>query len=273
MIRVVTDSSSDLPPELAKASGVEIVPLSIRFGEEEYTDRVDLSVDDFWSKLAGTQRLPETAAPSAGAFADRYARLFEDGATGIVAVTLSSTMSATYQAAVIAAESAAGPVKVVDSRTVSMALGLAVLAAARAATAGQDLEIVAAAAVDASAAAHLLAALDTLDFLKRGGRIGGAQAMLGSLLDIKPLITVEDGVVAAAGRVRTRSKAIDALVRSLEGNSPPEVAMLHTGDGGEGLLRSALEEHLAAGDVIPCRLGAVVGTHAGPGTLGVAFLT
>ncbi len=272
MIRVVTDSSSDLPPELAAMFGIEVVSLSVRFGDEEFTDREDLTAQEFWKKLVSDDRLPETAAPSAGAFADRFARLFAEGADGIVAVTISSSMSATYQAAVIAAEASAKPVRVVDSRTVTMALGLAAVAAAESAQAGNDLASVAGAAASTAASSRLLAALDTLDFLKRGGRIGGAQALLGSLLDIKPLITVDDGVVAAAGRVRTRSKAVDAIVGSLEGTTPSRVAILHTGDDGENLLRGALSGRVDPDSILSCELGAVVGTHAGPGTLGLAYV-
>lgn len=271
MIRIVTDSSCDLPPALVESHSITVVPLTIRFGDTEYTDRVDLSSEGFWAELATSTRLPETAAPSAGAFAAAYRRLAEEGAEGIVTVTLSSRMSATYQAAVLGAEAEPSiPVRVVDSATVSMGLGLIALAASQAANRGLALEALAEEAARNARRARLLAALDTLEMLRRGGRIGGAQALLGGLLDIKPLITVEGGVVSAAGRVRTRSKAIDALVGSLAGRAPESVALLHTSVDDVGLLQDPLA---ALGiPIVPCLLGAVVGTHTGPGTLGVAYL-
>jgi DegV family protein with EDD domain len=270
MIRIVTDSSSDLPPALAESHAITVVPLTIRFGDREFTDRLDLPSEAFWAELATATALPETAAPSAGAFATTYRRLVEEGAGGIVAVTLSSRMSATYQAAVLGAEAEPSiPVRVVDSTTVSMGLGFTALAASRAAERGLGLEAVAEEAADSARRARLLAALDTLEMLRRGGRIGGAQALLGGLLDIKPLITVAGGVVEAAGRVRTRTKAIDALVASLAGRSPQSIALLHT-----GIEAALLRDPLAALGIpiVECLLGAVVGTHTGPGTLGLAYL-
>ncbi len=270
MIGIVTDSSSDLPPDLVAASGVTVVPLSIRFGAQEFTDGVDLSPTSFWQRLVASDRLPETAAPSAGAFADAYQALAVDGCEGVVAVTLSSQMSATYQAAVIGAEAVSIPVSVVDSGTVSMALGWSVLAAAAAAGGGASRTEAADEAKRASGSSHLVAVLDTLDFLRRGGRIGSAQALVGGLLDIKPLITVKNGVVEPAGRVRTRSKALAALVQRLDDRVPENVAVLHTGDGGHAPLMEVLTSRgLTATE---CLLGAVVGTHTGPGTLAIAFV-
>jgi DegV family protein with EDD domain len=271
MIRIVTDSSCDLPPALAESQSITIVPLTIRFGETEYTDREDLSSEGFWATLATSPRLPETAAPSAGAFAAAYRRLADEGTEGIVAVTLSSRMSATYQAAVLGAEAEPSiPVRVIDSTTVSMGLGLIALAAAQGAREGLELDALAEQAARDARRARLLAALDTLEMLRRGGRIGGAQALLGGLLDIKPLITVEDGVVSAAGKVRTRSKAVDALVASLAGRHPDSIALLHTNPDDVGPLNDRLAT--LGIPIVPCLLGAVVGTHTGPGTLGLAYL-
>lgn len=270
MIGVVTDSSCDLPAGMAESHGIQIVPLSIRFGDEEFTDRTELDASAFWRRLASAERLPETVAPSAGHFLEAYHRLAAAGCDEVVAVTLSSRMSATYQAAVIAAESSNAAVRVVDSATASMALGLSVIAAAAAARDGASAEQTAQVAAAAASRSQLIAALDTLDFLKRGGRINPAQALVGGLLGIKPLITVNGGVVEAAGRVRTRAKALDALLGRLAGRHPAKVAVLHTGDGGHlGLMERLAEMNLAA---IPCLLGAVIGTHTGPGTLGVAFV-
>jgi DegV family protein with EDD domain len=272
MIRVVTDSSCDLPEELASLHGVEVVPLNIRFGDLEFADRTQLTQAAFWERLKSSTALPETSAPSAGRFRDVYEHLAGEGAEGVVAICLSSDLSGTYQAAVIAAEqTTAIPVKVVDSRNVSMALGFQVLEAARAAARGEDLETVVAATLTARDRTNFVAVLDTLDYLQRGGRIGTAQAFLGGLLNIKPLITMEDGVVAAIGRVRTRSRALTTLVERVAALGPAvqEIAIL-TGDSADvDELRQQLSPfsptQLIAG------IGPVVGTHTGPGVLGLAY--
>lgn len=273
MIRIVTDSSCDLPPALVGQYGLEVVPLTIRFGSDEYVDGRDLEPGDFWKKLRSSDQLPETAAPSAGSFLQAFQALFDAGATGIVALTLSGQLSGTYQSAVIAAEQLGYPIRVLDSRTVSMGLGLPVLAAARAASAGGDLAAVVEAAVDAADGTHVLAALQTLEFLKRGGRIGGAQALVGSLLDIKPLIAVEDGVVNAAGRVRTRSKAKHALSVHVRDRADRivEVAVLHGDAADVEPFVESIADVLPGRTPIVAQLGPVVGTHSGPGTLGVAY--
>lgn len=272
MIRVITDSAADLPPEVRTRLGITVVPLTVRFGTETFTDGVDLDAASFWSRLQASSGLPETAAPSAGAFIEACEAQTAEGADGIVIVSLSSRLSATHQAAVIAAENHRGaPVRVVDSRTVSMAQGLVAIAAAEAAASGPTLDDVVAAASAAVSRVDILVALDTVDFLRRGGRVGGAQAMIGGLLDVKPLLTVEDGVVAAAGRVRTRSRARAAIVdRASEQATASRMAVLHGGsddvDEVVDAIRAIVGEH-----VIVAELGPVVGTHAGPGTIGVAY--
>ncbi len=275
MIRLVTDSSADLPADLVDRHGISVVPLTIRFGADEYIDGQDLTPHEFWEKLRGSKSLPETSAPSAGAFRETFDRLAAGGADGAVCVCLSSEISATYQAAVLGAEQASLPVKVVDSRTATVAVALQVLAGAEAAEAGGDLDSVADAVIEARDKTTILAALDTLEFLKRGGRIGGAAAFLGGILDLKPFITLQDGVVAAAGRVRTRSKALAALTSKIAEVAPTvtAVAILHgsatDADEFEGAIRAVVP------DVEPlvAELGPVVGTHTGPGTIGVAYMT
>lgn len=274
MIRVVTDSSSDLPVEIRQRLGITIVPLTIRFGSETFVDGVDLDTHAFWSRLASSPALPETAAPSAGTFMDTFELLSTAGASGIVVLSLSARLSATHQSAVIAAENVADriDVRVVDSGSVSMALGLATIVAAEAAREGSDIESVAAAGLAAAARAEVVVALDTLEFLKRGGRIGAAQAMFGGILDVKPLVTVDDGVVAAAGRVRTRSKARAAIVdRALANADSSKMAVVHgaAADFEEVVthVRAVVGDH-----VLVAELGPVVGTHAGPGAIGLAYL-
>ena len=276
MIRVVTDSSSDVPSELAAQSGIEVVPLTIRFGDDEFVDRSDLSTASFWDKLVAADRLPETAAPSAGLFEERYRSMIDEGASGIVAITISSELSGTYQSAVIAAERLAGavPIRVIDSQNVGMALGLPVREAARFAAGGASIDEVASHSMDAIASTNIVGALDTLEYLKRGGRMGSAQAFFGDLLKIKPLITIENGAVAPLGRVRTRSKAIAALEERIAAIGPRirAASVFHGAAQDVDSVVGRIEHHLDV-PVIVTMLGAVVGTHTGPGTIGVAYLT
>ncbi len=273
MIGVVTDSSCDLPDDLLEQAGVAVVPLTIRFGAEEMVDREDISPDDFWRRLPDADELPQTAAPSPGRFEAAYRRLAAAGAEGVVAVCISSALSGTFQSAQIAASAVAGevPVRVVDSRLTSAALGLATLAAADAADAGGGLEEVEAAARRAAAGSGVLGALDTLEFLKRGGRIGGAQALLGDLLSVKPLITLEDGQVVPAGRVRTRRKALAALIDHVRGLAPQldALVVVHGAAPDVDAFAAALTDVVPPERITVSTLGPVVGTHAGPGLIGV----
>jgi DegV family protein with EDD domain len=272
VIRIVTDSSADLPSQIVASLEISVVPLTIRFGSEEYVDGRDLTPDAFWSKLEATSSLPETAAPSAGTFLDTFEALGRDGADGVFVICMSSSISATYQSAVIAAEQASVPVRVADSRVVSMALGLRVIAAARAARDGADLEALVTA--EQTRRSNVYAALDTLEFLRRGGRVGGASALIGGLLDIKPIIEFSDGAVAAAGRVRTRAKAMKAVVDkavSLEGRLDA-LAVIHGNAPDVGNLVDALAQALPGVTPTVAQLGPVVGTHSGPGAIGIAYL-
>lgn len=272
MIRIVTDSSCDLPDALLEQHRITMVPLTIRFGEDDFVDRSELSVDEFWTRLRRTEDLPATAAPSIGRFSEAYADLSNEGADGIVAVMISSAISATHQSASLAAEQfkLGIPVRVVDSGLVSAALGLAVLAAARAAESGAGVDEVERVAREASASSNLFAALDTLEYLKRGGRIGTAAAFFGNLLDVKPLITFADGAVSAAGRVRTRRKAIQAVLAHLDGIEVAEVAVVHSDPDDLDAFVADVEGRGYANPLI-ARLGPVVGTHSGPGVLGLVY--
>jgi DegV family protein with EDD domain len=275
VIRLVTDSSADLPSDLVDRHRIQVVPLTVRFGREEFVDGVDLSPHEFWNRLETSATLPETAAPSAGAFKEAYARLAGEGADGVVVVTLSSDISGTYQAAVIGAEQSDVPVKVMDSRTTTVQLALQVLAGVDTSEAGGTLDDVVRTVEQARDHTKIVAALDTLEFLKRGGRIGGAAAFVGGLLDLKPLITFEDGVVAAAGRVRTRSKALTALIDRVAdvAETIESLAVVHGSAPDVETVVERLQRTLPNVTPLVAELGAVVGTHAGPGTIGVAYRT
>jgi DegV family protein with EDD domain len=272
-IRVVTDSSCDLPQSLVDALRIEIVPLTIRFGGEELVDRDELDTDEFWHRLEHTRALPETAAPSAGAFEAKFRDLLARGATGIVCINLSSHLSATMQAAQVAAAAVARdiPVQVIDSRSASMGLGNLCLTAARRAADGDSLESIVNEVVNRRDRTKLFATLDTLEFLKRGGRVGNARALLGTVLSIKPVIEVREGVVEEAGKVRTRSKALRLLAAKASEGKIEHLAVLHGNAPDLDELLGLLEPVFPRDDIITGVVGPVIGTHAGPRVIGVTF--
>ena len=272
--RVVTDSSCDLPADLAAELNIDIVPLSIRFGAEELVDRRDLSPKEFWARCSNSPVLPETSAPSAGAFEEAYRRAADAGADGVVAITISSQLSATGQAAQMAAKSVQGeiPVRHIDSLSVTMGLGMMAAAAARLATEGKGIDEVAAAAESLVSRTRVYGALDTLENLKKGGRVGGAQALIGSMLSIKPIIEVRNGSVEPESRQRTRSRALRYIADKVRhAGSIENLAVMH-GDAPDldefiELLEPLVpREKMVVGDI-----GAVIGAHAGPRVIGVAF--
>jgi len=272
-VRVVTDSACDLPDDLIERDGIEVVPLTIRFGKEELVDRKELSTDEFWRRLADSDVLPETSAPSAGAFEAAFRRQIADGATGIICINLSSKLSATMQSAQVAAQAVQAdcPVVVVDSLMVSMGLGSLCLTAARRAADGDSLESIVANVTDRRNRSKLYGALDTLEFLKKGGRVGNARALLGSMLAIKPVLEVRDGEVEEAGKVRTRSKALRLLVERVKEGPFENLAVLHGNAPDLNELLDLLEPLAPQDEIVVGQIGPVIGTHAGPRVIGVTF--
>lgn len=273
-VRVVADTASDLPPELAGNHHIDLVPLTVRFGSEELVDRRDLSPADFWRRLATSSVLPETAAPSPGAFEEAFRRAADDGAEGVVCVTISSALSATYESARLAAGAVADTVevRVVDSRAVSMAEGTVAIAAAEAAAAGKGLDDVVGAAEAMVPRTRTFAALDTLDNLRKGGRIGAAQALLGSMLSIKPIIEVTDGKVEPESKQRTRGKSLRYLADKVhQAGSVEHLTVLHGGAPDLDVLLDLLADAHPRDQIAVADVGAVIGTHAGPRVIGVTF--
>lgn len=274
-VRIVTDSACDLPQSRADALGIEIVPLTIRFGDDEYVDRVELSNEEFWRKVATSPVLPETAAPSPGAFEERFRQLAADGADGVVCINLSSRLSGTMQSAQVAAKALEGqvPVTVIDSLTVSMGLGNQCIAAQELAAQGASVDQIAEQARALAAHTKLFGALDTLEHLKRGGRIGAAQATLGGLLSIKPVIEVRDGVVAEAGKVRTRSKSLAHLASKLsDAVNPQKVFVFHAQAPDIEQFLTLVSESVPRDQIEVGEIGPVIGTHAGPRTIGIGWV-
>jgi DegV family protein with EDD domain len=274
-VRVVTDSACDLPDDLVRELGIEIVPLSIRFGDVELVDRRELTTADFWRRLGESAVLPETSAPSAGAFEQTFRALADDGATGIVCVNLSSKLSATMQAAQVAAKAVYDdcPVEVVDSLHVTMGLGNLCIAAARAAAAGQPLDAIVAVVNSRRRRTKLYGTLDTLEYLKKGGRVGNARALLGSMLAIKPVVEVRDGVVEEAGKVRTRSKALRLLVDKVKEGPVESLAVMHGQAPDLDELLDMLDPLVPRSEIVVGQVGPVIGTHAGPRVIGVTYQT
>ena len=274
----MTDSSCDLPDELVARWGIEIAPLSIRFGDEELADREELSTAEFWARCARSSVLPSTAAPAPGRFEQSYRAMAERGSTDIIALTISGALSATFQSAELAARNVAADgirVSVIDSRTVTLGLGTIVLACAEAAErAGDDgaLDDIVGLAIDLVERTRVFGALDTMENLKKGGRVGNAKALLATALSIKPIIAVENGVVEQYGKQRTRSKALKFLVDKVAANAGriEHLAVLHADSADVDQFVTQLRPHFP-GEIVVGQIGPVVGAHAGRNTIGVAY--
>jgi DegV family protein with EDD domain len=274
-VRIVTDSGCDLPEQFVAKHSITVVPLTFRFGNDEYTDRRDLTTAQFWEKCSSSPVLPETAAPPPGLFEQEFRRLKSEGATGIVVVSLSRDLSATIQSATLAAEAVkdAIPVRIVDSRSASMGEGITALACARAAEGGASLDEVAALGESLAGRSKVWGALDTLENLKKGGRIGGAKAMLASALSIKPIIEVRGGKVEQGGKERTRSKALAFIVDKVKSAGPIEnLSILQAQCSDVDQFVDALKA-VYPGEIIVGDIGAIIGSHTGAGTIGVAYHT
>jgi len=273
-IAIVTDSSCDLTPEQADERSVRVVPLTIRFGDQEFVDREELSTKEFWDRIATDPTMPETSAPSPGAFEQAYLDAAESGASGIICITLSSKLSATYQAAKTAASSVSHQiaVRVVDSLSVTLGLGLMVMAAAERASEGRTLDQISNEVIHIRGRTRVFAVIENLDFLKRGGRIGGAQTFLGSLLSVKPVIEVSGGVVEAESKQRTRGRALEYLAsKALDAGPLDRLGMASAIGADAQQLATRLAAADCTEDLVVSDLGPVIGAHAGPGTIGIAF--
>jgi DegV family protein with EDD domain len=273
-VRIVTDSACDLPEPACAELGIEVVPLTIRFGEREYVDRKELSTEGFWRELKASSVLPETAAPSVGAFEEMFRRLADDNADGIVCINLSASLSATMQSAKVAAKALEGqtPVEIIDSKSASMGIGNLAVYAARRARDGAGVAEIVREVEDRRDRQHVFAALDTLEYLRKGGRIGGAQALLGSMLSIKPVISVVDGAVEPAGRVRTRSKALQFIIDRIPEGRVEAISVLHAMAPDVDEFVAMLEPKVPGAEVVVGAIGPVIGVHTGPRVLGVAFI-
>ena len=276
-IKVVTDSTSDLPADVAESLGIEVVPLNIHFGPDVYKDRVNLMPDTFYDKLINGNVLPTTSQPSVGEFIEVYERLGSD-ADGIVSVHLSEKLSGTMNSARLASQQAKAecPIEVVDTFQVSMGVGICAMEAAEAANSGGDMNQVKLSARNAVTRSQCFFMLETLEFLQKGGRIGKAQALIGNLLKIRPMLMLQEGEVHPLGRERTRRKGIAKLVDTVEELAPISglAVMYSTGqDEAQTLAQNVSKFMIEGREPMMLQIGPVIGTYAGPDTLGIALIS
>ncbi|MHB8629524.1 MAG: DegV family protein [Aggregatilineales bacterium] len=277
-IAIVADSTCDLPAEVVKARQIGIVPLHILFGTRSYRDGIDIDNTTFYNRLQREAALPTTSQPTPAEFAEVYRQVREQqNADGLVCVTVSAKLSGTYNSADAARTQVDFPVRVIDSRTVSMGLGFAVLAAADARDQGASLDEISEAARAVGERVELFFTVNTLEFLYRGGRISNAQRMIGSALNIKPILAVRDGQALAIENVRTRKRAL-ARLAELAGCVDAEPGKLHLAvmDGEApaeaDALAAELQTTLKPVSLTRASLSATLGVHTGPGIVGVGVL-
>ena len=273
-VKVVTDSTADLPDQLVQELGITVVPMYVRFGEEVYRDRVNISEDEFYQRLEHTTVHPSTVQPGPQDFLEVYRKLSSD-ADGIVSIHISGKLSGTCNSALMAKEmmGTGCPIEVVDSETLSMSLGLIVIVAATAAKAGESLDKVVEAVKQTIPQIHFLALLDTLKYLAKGGRIGKVKALLGSVLSVKPMLAIKDGELVPVSQVRTRAKGIDKLFDFVrKATNIQDLAIVYNTTPDEALALSG-----RMGSIFPqerirlARVGPGLGVHGGPGALIVAI--
>ncbi len=277
-VAIVTDSASDLPADVAAAHGIRVVPLYVRFGEMEFRAGVDLSTDEFWARMVAPDApFPTTAAASPGDFQAVFEAEFAAGADAIVCVTVGGKLSATIKSAEIAVGALPGrEIHLVDSRSASMGVGLLALLAAELAAAGLRPAEIAARVRARIVDVDLYVALDTIEYLRKGGRISPARAAIATVLSIKPIITVVDGLVETADKVRTRTKARERVIELLTAMPVERIAFLHAQASDLDVFRAEVLARLPGGvdsrRVSTEVIGASVGPHVGPGCVGAVVL-
>ena len=267
---VVTDSTADLPDAWRDRYGIEVVPLKVLFGEETFRDGVDMNNEEFFRRLAASTKLPTTSAPSPGEFAVLYERLSKDF-EGCISIHIGAQLSATAEAARVGAESVEGfRVNVIDSETVTMPMAFLCKVAAESAT----LEEATAEVERRIPKCRVLALLDTLRYIEMGGRVSRAQAMIGTMLDLKPLLLVVDREIKPVDRVRTRSRAIPRMVEFFKAERPVEyVGVVHAQAPDEAeRIAADLRQQLPELEIPVGQIGCVLGTHTGPKALGLVYI-
>jgi len=273
-VKIVTDSTADLPPQLAQDMGISVVPIYIRFGQELYRDRIDINEDKFYQRLSSETVHPKTTQPTPKDFSDVY-RSLAPKCDGIISIHLTSKLSGTYNSAVQGKKDIADdcPIEVIDSQVVTMGLGQLVIAANKMANAGKKLPEIVAEIRRLIPTIHILGLLDTLKYLALGGRIGKVQTLLSSILNVKALLSIKDGLLVPVGVTRSRSKGIDKLVEFVKNaRNIQELAVVYntTLDEAQALI-SRISHFFPADKICLARLGPALGVHGGPGILFVSI--
>jgi DegV family protein with EDD domain len=275
MVKVVTDSTSDIPPEVLQGLDISVVPLHVVFGDKTYRDRVDIGEEEFYRRLTTELALPTTSVPPPQDFADVYNRLSKD-TDEIISIHLTSKESGTYNSALLGKGLVEKKchIEVVDSQSISMACGLLAMTAAREARAGKNLEQVTHIVRRSIQQTHILFMVDTLKYVVRGGRIGKAQGMLGSVLGVKPLLTMRDGDLSLSGVARTRARAVQRLFDFANGYPRlTEAAVPYTTNHeAADALAERIRTAFPRASIHVTRVGPALGTHAGPDSMGIAVM-
>jgi DegV family protein with EDD domain len=276
-VAVVTDSSPYIPNQIIEENNIHVVPLTVIWGDENYYDGVDITPVEFYQRLETAKVMPSTSQPSVADFEVLFRKLYQQG-YDILAVLLSEDLSGTISSATQAKSMLPeAKIEIINSRTLAMALGFQVLAAARAANQGASLEECKRLVLDARDKAGVIFVLDTLEFLHRGGRIGGAKRFVGTLLNVKPVLAIEDGLVVPLDSVRTQKKALERIVDLIEertaGHQNIRLATLHANnpETAQFILDQALKR-IPVVEQVFSEVSPVIGTHAGPGAVGLAYL-
>lgn len=275
MVKVVTDSLSDIPPALVQELGITVVPLLVRFGNDVYRDRVDLTMAEFHKKLTATTTLPSTSQPAIGVFEETYSTLAKE-TDEIFSIHVIGALSGTFNSAAAAAHNIAqAAIRVVDSQSVSMGLGWLAVLAARAAKEGKNLDQIDRLVADSLRRVHIIAMLDTLEYAQRGGRLGKGAALAGSLLNVKPILSITDGEVVPVEKPRTQQRALERIVDIAFASGPiQEIAVIHAAAPEQAeQLREMLSKTLVEADIVVAETGPVLSAHTGPGAVGVAWIT
>lgn len=275
-IAVLTDSTAYIPEDIIQKFDIHVIPLLVNWGEQSYLDNVDITPEVFYDRLTKEKDLPTTSQPSAGAFKEKFEALAKEY-SGIVAVLLSEDLSGTVASALAAQEMMGDfPIEIVNSKLTTMALGLMVVEAAKVAQTGGSLGEVAAAARSLVGKMRVMFVVDTLEFLHKGGRIGGAKRLVGSMLAMKPLLQLEDGKIAALDSVRTKKKAIQTMLghfyEDAEGKENIHLTVFHgVAEGEAKAIMEEIQAERALTDAVLAKLSPVIGVHTGPGTVGMAY--
>lgn len=277
-VAIVTDSTAYLPPALIEEYDIKVIPLAVIWDGKSYADGIDITPTQFYTRLAKSSSMPSTSQPPEAEFVSIFNELLNEG-KDVLAILISSGISGTVNSARQAkAEIESDHVVVLDSQTAAMATGLHVLAAARKAAAGGSLAEVKEVALKAQKQTNVIFAVDTLEFLHKGGRIGGAKRLMGSMLNIKPILELNGGLIEAVESVRTHKRALERLISLVQektsGEKPLRLAVFHSNapEQARDLLKDA-ENTLSPDETFLAELSPVIGTHVGPGTLAIAFMT